>query len=693
MYQDGTIGGHISLIPKKFANGILRAIVEIDENGMLVGNLRLVPGGPLRVKLNFATAGSRVDLRDALISPLGAIGNVAERFRQFKFTGMTFELRLFNRSIFDISANLRIPFESIKKRVDELVASGVLRRGPDGKLTGLFSILREDPQILRFMFRDVKSTVFGNIRFSSLSQEAVDSSAFLRGLQGLNVRLLNRAHLTTEGLQNIATNMRIHGWNIYDIANVLRVRWDQARDLVTSGMYRIKGFAEDLGVVATEDLLPVWEARLKKVTQSYRRSPQTRSFNEVDALNASLKAIEVGMDNVNPIVRRNILELIGAKPGDNAQAVYLKARNMINFVRMNEGIDSNVLRRTLDNITEGKLRTFGREVQRMPQTKLRALHVAGDEIIGEAKRAGAEELSLLRRIADERPNSAVARYFAENEPIAFRHPGLLARQGLDELDDGEFFITMPDGSTRRLLAPYVRMDFAEWERYLDDLADIHPTFWDDVYAEMDFMATRYTKFRAPDIVIDDFPGRAHSPFYNMDGTIAIPFLDEGKPSKWIMDWGPSWRQDSALREAAGEVTGRQNPIFVHEYTHYLHDKMINDPDGQEAILNGITGVERYLRVPEGDNSFGKEISYAIDQEGMEPDEAYFFISQRGLNTFYDEPFTGKIEDELGEYATTNWYEFIAEANRHYLTDDDPGPIATIIGEAMDEYFGIEARRR
>jgi hypothetical protein len=47
-----------------------------------------------------------------------------------------------------------------------------------------------------------------------------------------------------------------------------------------------------------------------------------------------------------------------------------------------------------------------------------------------------------------------------------------------------------------------------------------------------------------------------------------------------------------------------------------------------------------------------------------------------------------LQQELGRYAQRNIWEFIAEAERHYLTERYPGPLAKIVGEWFDKELGI-----
>jgi hypothetical protein len=698
MYQDGTIGGHISVLPKRFLKGIVRGIVEVDENGALVGNLRLIPGGPLRLRLEFATGGERTDLRDFLISPLGALGDIGQRFRQFKFQRVVLDLKLFNRSVFDISANLRIPVEKIKDRVEELVQLGALRRdAATGKVTGLFTMFQEDPNYLRHIFRDVKSTVFGNIRFSSLTQETIDSSPFLRLLQKGNVRLLNRAHLTVEGLQDIATNLRLHGWNIYDIADILKLRWNQTKRLVINGMYRIKNLAEDMGVTTAEDLVPTWEKAVKGITKSYRSSSRFKetspgfTINEADALRLTLETVEKGPSNVNPLQLRNLLKLANVEEGDVPAKIFNRLRNLRSFVKMNEGLDSKVLGDLTERLSDTHLRQAARDISRLKPRKLKVVRIA-EKLPPEGPGGGGGLSSMATRIEQEAPGSRYARWHNESGHV---NPFSFLKKGDTSLDDAEVFVTQADGTTRRIITPFVDIDVENWQDYIDDLLDANPHLFDDLFNEFNYMAQRYTKLPTPDIIFSD--SYVNSPYYDMQRTIGIPFLDpqsvaDGTPrlSDWWQNWGKMWEEASELRPLMNEVRGQLNPVFIHEYSHYVHIRMFSTEEGRKTAIEMIDNIGQYLGSRE-------KLSEAFQRVGGRPDEIeelLFDIHSRftidGLSIDFDGPGRGIIEEDLGTYALSNMYELIAEANRHYLTDEHPGTLANIVGTALDRYYGIES---
>lgn len=570
IYQDGLIGAHISAIPRNFLNGVIRGIVEIDEQGHLVGNIRLVPGGPLRLRLEFKSLGvediekfspeeyvkdlrarkiydtvhddfktmdlsvddirsqllgestegiaplklsqnpealryalnngpisstplyrgmgvpkaladdwqigsevkpkaimsfssdlrvagdfskrtygdmqnvvlflegdhtaiekrllgsgildeqewlmshpltvvnrenkidnfgnevlkltvrqtevptdrnvvkylerAKLNLRDAAISPLGTIGNIADQFRAFKFDRAVFELRIFNQSVFDISTNLRISVSDARAAIKEALQNDTVQEilSGDGsaiqRYTGVVKHFVQNPDFVKKIYADSKGSLFGNIRFTSLTEEAKAASPVLRTLSNFNVRILNRAHLADGKLQDVVTNMRIHGWNIYDVANVLKVRVEDVKVLAQNGIARLQATMETWGITRPEDLLPVWDGRMAMAQDIVQRSPLFKGRgtrpNVAETIIEALHPIYTGASptTTNLYNARALITLIDAKPGDQTQRLYLKLRTTLNFIRSQEWVEGNYVASYSDGITDDMLRATAAEL-------------------------------------------------------------------------------------------------------------------------------------------------------------------------------------------------------------------------------------------------------------------------------------------------------------------------------------------
>lgn len=367
MYQDGLIGGHISALPKNIANGIFRAIVEIDEQGHLVGNLRLVPGGPLRLRLEFITDNVTQDLRDFRISPLGALGNTVEQFKKFKFDRAVLEMRIFNQSVFEIAGNLRLPVEDIRRAIRAAKEVGdVVEAAGGNRYSGTIKHFIQNPDFVKKIFGGSKATLFGNIRFSSLTKNLTENSGTLRLLKNLNVRILTKAKLANFQLQAVATNMRIHGWNIYDIANVLKIRLQDAQVLVKNGSARLERFMVDLGIRNYEDIFPVWRQRVADAQQVVRRSRKADApdANMAETIAHALRPFYFGGNpqQVNAYEIRALQALAGLKGGETQGQIYNKLTNMLSFLRDQEWVEGNYVASYADGIVDYMVRLVSREL-------------------------------------------------------------------------------------------------------------------------------------------------------------------------------------------------------------------------------------------------------------------------------------------------------------------------------------------
>ena len=444
MYADGSIGGHISALPKNFLNGIFRAIVEIDEHGALVGNLRIVPKGPLKVTLNFITrmpkevadnlaeefghylvltrgdvvhnmsanmiADHLVTFLQGHASPLGFrpaelangvvrhlrdeslidgalagelrdaiilrgakltfdprdIVSAARTFgaarvardlgyvvRQFKFHSAKIEWRIFNKSVFQISQNLRIPLDVVKGVVEQLKLQKALSQAADGTLTGLFQYVVTTPEQLfksvRIVSRalqeesgsGIKSTLFGGIRMSGL--RAAEQNPFVAALRRGNARLLSRFNFDQDGLRSIATNMKLFGWDVFRIADVLSLRVQEVKALVDEGFAQMHLMSYRLGFTKLDDAIPNWDQAVE-----YVRGTMASSIEGGEPVSRaeSLLRVAKAMKNefTNPADERAVRYLAGILPSDSPTQIRLKLLHLRNWMRTTEAREGIIYR-------------------------------------------------------------------------------------------------------------------------------------------------------------------------------------------------------------------------------------------------------------------------------------------------------------------------------------------------------------
>lgn len=368
MFQDGSIGGHLSIVPR----GIFRAIVEVDENGKLVGNIRLVPNGPLKVKLEFETprpAGWNklglvqgkdfVDFRTYDIDNLrwgnlaGTFKDVAHDVRQLELKRVVLDFQVFRNTPLEIATQLRIPIDEIKAAISQ--AGNAIIHNPGGSISGLLSITVKDAKtFLENTFKDTTGTIFGNVRFGQF-----------------NTQLRTRLHLENVHLQDIATNLRIGGYNAFEIANVMQVRWNDVVALLHNAQSRMLLFLDDLGVRSAPDIAPLWEGRLG---QARTLAPDA---NDADLTMRSLRAFK-GIDE--QAGDRQILDrLANISLTDSPAVQELKLRSYTNFVRAYY-LESDSIQASVGSISDYDIRQFVNEQVRRAKAAKKAASKVSKEL-------------------------------------------------------------------------------------------------------------------------------------------------------------------------------------------------------------------------------------------------------------------------------------------------------------------------
>ena len=843
MYQDGSIGGHLSALPKNFMNGIFRAIVEVNEHGALVGNIRIVPKGPLRVTLEFITKqpkevaqqiagdfttylkviraqggtianmsadqvaehlvfflqnhasplGFHVrDLAQATVRELRAAkfideGPMAKRLeeailargakltfdprdiveasktfgaarvardlgyavRQFRFNRAVIEWKIFNKSIFDISANLRIPLDLVKGTVEALKLQHALSVAADGRLTGTFKFILHSQEELfktvRFTSRTLqeeggvglRSTLFGNIRFSGL--KASENNPFLRALRTGRVRFLSRLHFDQDGLAEIATNMRIFGWNIYDIANVLKVRVADIKAAVAEGFARTHLMAYRLGFTKLDDALPLWDEKVESVRGMFgtNQAPVGRA----EAILRTVKAMN--SEFTNPVDERALKFLAGIKPSDSPTQIKLKLlhlRNWINTVEARPGI---VYR---DWEARGVFNPFTGFPPDVDANILKLLYLEiGDTakaVTFEDIAAKADEIYRGQKIFRIRPefNLAVAQekvdyYFGRFQSF-FLTKGWAQDHILrawDALSTHFDLITrkfIPHSYNQFSLTPEEARLIDNWGQYaVSDgqrafsVGDVRFSIAEDAYRNLNksgsllqivddnyvkevLKNTVYLKRRYPNIEIPEhqlvLQHMGPSTTYYADGII-----------HWASEWGDNFeaaRKETLSLYHLDQVSGHQlmfrrhnednyfRMIYFHEYGHYLVDHLTNNQvDELLDVIERNFRLRVLLHDPVG-------MQLALDnvaRQGYHPRDMLgnaFAAWERQLKLRHNFASESSLESlrftqrYLGKYATMNPDELVAESMSHYLNFRDPSRVSRAIGEFLDEkIIGAQGR--
>ena len=687
MFQDGNIGGSLSLVPK----GIFRALVEVDDLGRVTGNVRLVPGGPIRVKFEFATprpenwkqlglipGSDFVDWRarqeaarlaeGSFVDKLRAfdVANAAKELHQMELKRVVVDLRVLNTDVVKLSTQLRIPLQDVREAVREGFHLGQLQREAGGGFSGLLTIPFErglDEFRQAWSLGEVKSTVFADVSF----QKPV-----------FHGEIKNRVHLSSGLIQDVATNMRFRGYTLIDIANVLEVRVDTVRSMVENGMARSRMFLRELGVNSLLEVEPAWASRVQVVMEAVPF--RDKGMNRADVLSKTVDAFYA--DRLSQGQNFSIRTLAGITAEDSGPTIELKLRSLVDFMKQSE-VGSDELMGKLDGTSKVHIHSLARKLEAenkrvtgASQRRLRSLSAAeGSKFIIPPGR----DIKLLRKEGELTPTlTADEERFISHLKYAEKNHGV-SDWALEIVDDpydgteGTFLAIIEDANDSRPLVVRVNTeafkDLTEAQQALFStrIEDMDPEAVNAALQQLDFMRQRFPGTVMPDVMVDflrgyrDFTGLTYETNDRVIGMWMGPNLQD------TPIWGKgAWRRSVHIHDefqAEGNVTGFSygRSTIIHETSHYLHHGMERTVEGSRMLADALLPL-------------GIDADLDITHAGPV------------LDMMSDPKHVRALVDELGWYATTNYWELIAEAERHYLTDPHPGPIATAVGEAMDEFY-------
>lgn len=823
MYQDGSIGGHISVLPKNFLRGMFRAVVEVDQHGSLQGNIRLIPGGPFKLRLEFITrtpkevaeelarqtseyivvvtsgefrsvgllpssvadlavdflknhhsplgfninefagelvrnlraaerisAGQVEDVRDALIAA-GAkltfdprdIYNASKQFgaarvandlgymvRQFRLHRVVGEWRIFNKSVFDISANLRIPVKEVKgiiadlmqrKLVEEFTVSGGFTRNPT--YSGLFRWVIKNPQEVWDSIKTtqvetigaggvpIRTTLFGNIRFSGL--QAIDNTAAGRYLRMAKVRFLSAAHFDIRGLESVATNMRIFGWTIYDIANVLKVRPEDIRRVWASGIARIRLMQYNFGFTKLDDAIPFWDEKVQTVMQMLRPSDALEGSDPVNRAEALLRITKtIKADKTNPAEERALRYLAGIHEGDPKKVVELKLLHLRNWMRVVEAREEIVWRMPdpalglprFDPVTglrlvvedEGRqliydlYRQLGQVAEDISIDDVRAkaaVMVKPQELnrikFGDRKKAFYGQ-GMTSRVVDAAKaevvnNATLSDMFAQRMGISETVYRGMSPEMADDLSQwrnaavAESRTSFRVGRVRFTIDPAAFDDFAGGDEFTSLLDVIDDNVVENTLSQYQFLARRFPDTPLPEVRFHYDLGEYNTAYYE-NGIIHLP-------ANWADDFYTAmddyydlvtrYNGSYEIPHVIGIKTPEDAynyPIF-HEFGHSVYDYV--DDETIDAISEVI------------ERKYGVVLPKLRDIPAGHEGERYWWL-RKPLEELNDPAKLEAIQRDFGLYAADNADEMFAEAIRMYLTQEDVAPVVREIGGMVDQ---------
>lgn len=372
MLQDGSLAGHISLIPQ----GIFRAIVEVDQYGKLVGNIRVIPGGPLKLRLEFGLPGfnakavgsfeKAIGFRQGLQDALGtAIKSIAERrdiaerlakralsdtawvgrareaeqsvqralgtlrqaqkrledfdnlrfnlenpkatdlfhdLRQLELRRVVLDYKIFKMGPLEIAGQLKLPVRTILDALKTQENRLALVAEQGGKFSGHFVV--EAARSVITGLKDVAQNfnIVGDLRFSKL-QTSLKTSVSLADAR----------------LQSIATSMKIHGYNVYNIADLMSLKVSDVQQLIVNYGQSAHNMLTGFGIFQPEDIAKAFEERLLQVAKEVKNVVGNRAT----IIDRTIQALD-GQTKLNPTDKKVIRLLAGIGPNEQQPAIESK---------------------------------------------------------------------------------------------------------------------------------------------------------------------------------------------------------------------------------------------------------------------------------------------------------------------------------------------------------------------------------
>lgn len=400
MFQDGTLGGHISLVPR----GMFRGIIQLDDLGKITGNVRAVGLGPIRVRLEFATprpanweelglqAGKDfVDWRPLQRTGEKALtwGEKVDAFslresiadlRKLELKRVVFDVKLFNTDLVKLSTDIRVPLKDVRAAVTEGIKLGQVYRRAGGGFFGSLAIPVErglDELVATWGAGEIKSTIAADISFQR---------PILTGVAR------PRVHLNSGVLQDVVMNLRFRGYTLMDASNLMEIGVKDIVSMYNDGLARSRIFLSELGANTLLEVEPKWNQRMDILAQArpYRRARETRASLITKTLDGFF-ATRPQIGNESSIVTRleqvgktgkqravsvetgrtvkfltqgqsfSLRVMAGIHNGDGLGVIELKIRSLISFLKQSE-IYSDEIMGKLDGITSQKILNIVRQL-------------------------------------------------------------------------------------------------------------------------------------------------------------------------------------------------------------------------------------------------------------------------------------------------------------------------------------------
>lgn len=701
-------------------NGMLRAGFGIDpRTGYIIPNLRFLPPGPVRIftEVN-RSRGSRVT-GDILLTEIQKIlaGNIGDR-------------KLLSQSAKDV---VRIGTrESVGKKVRLLTVKdfapgsikdllfvpdsvpgftageGVIRRGRipnalsvvvDGRRKAVDLLIRNGKFVLEhaegkgritsvsttvrvIMTKNAKFNIRTNLNLRALELQN------LTDVRHLKLRDLQKIDLRRDfKIRSLSTELRFFGYTPFQISKVLRMPWDDFMRLYRDGRRALDfGFRRTaLSFMATTGLFADLPAAAIQ---------QLLNTGQEWAINAAKRALETMRREIHDspldfVLRRGDI----SKVSDPWEIKY-KRPSEEDLAAMRQAAKESVAERR----AKLKLVPKDPDVHKI---------ISDDSVLG-------REINELFKIVSLHPDEIAEIFDVEAEQAKeMWHSAHAALKVLEDEGGEEFkLFNIPDQlhGYYNLDAPIHADKYTLSEEFLNVAGE---RVQEDFSAAMEAFYDYFPATQAVDITVEPLvlPETLKSPHLAefIPRLTKLKFMDRmraggfddfadfvrdskrgvmGINQRVMARWESGQIVDlnelrSVITQFSATTLGKNHYIktILHEMGHAALDSLQEQVDGlisQLKILQRLRDEGLIQIMPNASNTVDEAIIAGFGS-----------VAAADVNWVVDQVLKVNFEtlvDELSEYATTNWHEFIAESLMEYIMSPNPRPIAKVVGEMMRDFL-------
>jgi len=619
------------------------------------------------------------------------------------------DYKVFKMGPAEIAGRLSIPIDDVRKALGAAENAG-LKLVVDGERTLVSGVIHiSAPQKIIdgiVQYAQEHGSLIGNIRFGQFVN-----------LHG-NYKYVKDA--TGEYVATLATNFRVRGYNVFQIANALELR---AEDVIAMTKDKISGFQNlmiRMGVKDIRDIGPAFDGLLDQARQSI---PMMASYNRQEMVQATIDSLTGERMNEN---RRELLRImagIGEKDGPSLAEQKLwelrsylsvdqidRAAELVDFPDALKTVDmlNNLTRQSVQSVAErlttgwlskpvedpisligeswAKLLEDGQKLGYTSKLMLERMQEAANSVLLDSVGWVLDPIGSLRNLTAQMADSLIARL--ETGIDRFFGHLFTGKTGVELTNELLF---------QRVLAHEEQYAYGKDFIFIEDKPGNQHAIYESQQAINDF---RKLFPNAPTlrITMHEFTATeadisVESTWAYYDYTTQMIHLNQKVFGDDI--WVPAEAMAKDLHNEGWWTSYRPRDTIFHEIGHHMdystetlsQIRPMISPDGLQYYgASRSLSAQIFLR-------FAADQGVSLSMADVLAEEADVGVSMFGPEGFFpqvDDLFTA-METKISTYATTNPAEFLAEMFTKLMQERVSGQrisgVTTYMGEQYLKLFG------